>query len=467
MRTIVTLLLALHAVTFSATLHVGSGQTYANVQPAAGAAGPGDTILVHAGTYAGGQWISGLQGDQTRWITIRAFPGDTPIVDGGSEAWHLVDPAWVRVEGIAFQGQTSNGVNTDDGGDYATPAHHVVFERCTFRRMNATGNNDLLKLSGLDDFEIRQCVFEDGSAGGSGCDMVGCHRGLFTGNRFVRMGSNAIQAKGGSRHVTIERNYFEDCGERSVNLGGSTGLQYFRPDTAHYEAADLHVYANVFVGSQAPIAYVGCINTDVVNNTVFKPVRWVVRILQETVDTTRFAKCGYNTFRNNVVYRGTISTDCNIGPNTAPQTFTFSNNLWYNYQTPGSSAPRDLPVTDANAVIGQDPAFADTAGRNFAITSASPAAGQGMAVAQPLLDYLSKGYANPRSIGACEANPATVRRAPALQGTAGRASARTIARVMPSGDRRAQYDGAYLLHGRTAACASAAGLLLQPAPSAR
>lgn len=405
----VSCVLCLVSLGYGRILHVGDSQAYTDFRAAAQAAEPGDTILIHGGTYTGGQYVANLKGTADSWIRIAAAPDETPVWQGGSQAWHLIDPAFVHISGITFEEQTTNGVNVDDGGTYVTPAHHVVFERCTFRRMNATGNNDLLKLSGLDDFEIRECIIEDGADSGSGIDMVGCHRGQFTGNRFSRMGSNAIQAKGGTRHITIERNFFEDCGARTLNLGGSTGLAYFRPDTAHYEAADLHVYANVFVGSEAPIAYVGCVNADVVNNTIFKPTRWVIRILQETVDTTRFAKCGNNVFRNNIVYRGAVSTDCNVGPNTDPESFTFSNNLWYRYDTPGASAPRSLPVTDENGVVGQDPAFADTAARDFSIGSTSPAAQAGFSVDLPQIDYDGAGFGAPRSIGAFEANPAAVR----------------------------------------------------------
>jgi hypothetical protein len=394
---------------FAIALHIGTGEEYANFGSAARAAQPGDTILVHGGTYGGGQYVSGLKGEPDRWIHVRAVHGETPVWDGGSQAWHLVDPEYVAIHGITFQHQTANGVNVDDSATYDTPAHHVIFDNCTFRDMDASGNNDLLKLSGVDSFEIRTCVLLNGSDGGSGIDMVGCHHGLFFANRFENMGSNSIQAKGGTRHITIERNTFVNGGARSVNLGGSTGLPYFRPDTAHYEAADLHVYSNVFIGSTAPIAYVGCVNVDVVNNTIFRPENWVVRILQETVDTTRFHPCGHNVFRNNIVYRGTISTDCNIGPDTDPQTFTFSNNLWYNCETPGSSAPRGLPASDPNNVVGEDPAFADTSVPDFSIAAASPAAGHGYAVAAPLLDFLGQGFASPRSIGAFEAEPSVVR----------------------------------------------------------
>jgi hypothetical protein len=386
---------------FARVLHVGTGQTYSSLNQAAGAANPGDTILFHQGTYSGGQYISGLQGNAANWIHITVAQGDTVIFQGGGNAWHMVDPAYVRISGFIFQGQTSNGFNIDDGGSYATPAHHIIFENCTFRDINATGNNDLLKMSGVDSFEVRHCTFLNGAAGGSGVDMVGCHNGVFANNYFGNQGSNSIQAKGGTQFIRIENNVFKDGGQRSLNLGGSTGLAYFRPDTAHFEAADLWVYSNVFTGSIAPIAYVGCTRVVVINNTIYMPENWVIRILQETVDTTRFVPCSYNTFRNNIIYLGNISTECNVGPNTLPQTFTFSNNLWYNYQNTSWRGP-NLPVTDSANIVNQDPAFANAAAGNFSIDSNSPAVGMGYPAAEPILDFSGKAFASPRSIGAIE-----------------------------------------------------------------
>jgi hypothetical protein len=271
--------------------------------------------------------------------------------------------------------------------------------------MNATQNNDQLKMSGVDDFEVRNCTFTNGAEGGSGIDMVGCHHGVFTGNTFESQGSNSIQAKGGTQHILIERNLFRDGGQRSVNLGGSTGLEYFRPIDATFEAADLQVYSNVFIRSYAPIAYVGCTRVEVVNNTIYDAENWVVRILQETVDETRFISCGDNVFRNNIVYLGSgISTECNVGPNTRPETFVFSNNLWYNYDDQFYSGP-NLPVTDQDCIVGQDPLFADGPNGDFSIPESSPAAGTGYAVTDPSHDYLRNAFASPRSIGAFE--PAT------------------------------------------------------------
>jgi hypothetical protein len=374
------------------------------------AAQPGDTILFHEGTYDGGEYVEGLAGAAGAWIVVRAVSHGDVVIEGGANAWHLTDPSYVVIEDFTFRGQTANGVNTDDGGEHETPAHDIKFVRCVFADISASGNNDLLKMSGVDSFEIRECSFVNGSEGGSGIDMVGCHDGAITGSTFDSQGSNSIQAKGGTRNVLIERNLFVDGGQRAVNLGGSTGLEYFRPLDAPFEAADLQVYSNIFIRSYAPVAYVGCVRVDVANNTIYDPENWVIRILQETVDESRFAPCGQNTFRNNiVVVNDGLSTECNIGPNTDAESFTFSNNLWYNRDN-ASWTPRDLPVEDENGVSGQDPLFADAGGGDFSIPASSPAAGAGYDLEKPAADFDGRTFSNPRAIGALEVNGADIRR---------------------------------------------------------
>lgn len=389
----------------AATLHVGAAQPYPTLSAAIAAVQPGDTIEIHAGSYSGGLFFANLKGTPAQWITIRGRAGETVIFQGGNNALQLTDPAYLHFKNLIFQQQTGNGFNTDDGGSYDTPAQHLIFEKCTFRDMAVSGNNDLLKLSGLDDFEIRNCTFLNGAAGGSGIDMVGCHRGLILGNYFENMGSNAIQAKGGTEHIRIEANFFKNCGQRTLNLGGSTGLAFFRPDTAHFEAANLQVYSNIIVGSVAAVAYVGSVNVEVVNNTIYLPEKWVLRILQETVDPARFLECGDNSFVNNIVVRNAgLSTETNIGPNTRPQSFSFSNNLWYHLSNSNWGGP-SIPVADPNMLINQDPLLNNPVGGDFHLPANSPAVGAGLTVSEPMLDFYRKGFGSARSIGAAEGLP--------------------------------------------------------------
>jgi len=64
---------------------------------------------------------------------------------------------------------------------------------------------------------------------GSGIDHVGCHHGLLALNHLHDMSGNAIQCKGGSEDLEIRWNHMVDAGQRAVNMGGSTGFEFFRP----------------------------------------------------------------------------------------------------------------------------------------------------------------------------------------------------------------------------------------------
>ncbi|MBK7523452.1 MAG: right-handed parallel beta-helix repeat-containing protein [Saprospiraceae bacterium] len=383
------LILFVHQNLLGKILEVGPGKLYPTPTAAVNDVQPGDTILIFPNTYTGGYFISNLHGIENKHIYFMGTNVETVVFKGNAQSFHFSDVSYIHIENISITGQTGNGMNIDDGGTYSTPTHHMMVKNCRFYDMGAQGNNDMLKMSGVNDFLISGCSFLNGATGGSGIDMVGCHEGIITGNFFENMGSNSIQAKGGTQFITISSNFFKNGGQRSLNLGGSTGLEFFRPIDAPFEAADLDVFANVFTGSWAPIAYVGSIRVKVVNNTIINPQNWVIRILQETVDPSRFPPCGNNTFVNNIVYySGSLSRHVNIGPNTAAQTFTFSNNLWYNHENPSVSTPQ-LPVTETNGLIGFNPLFNDESISDYSLREGSPAIDAGV-----LTNFIKDYYCN-------------------------------------------------------------------------
>ena len=389
--------------TVARTVTVGVGGDHDRLEEAAMVARPGDTLQLLPGTREQRVNISELHGAQDDWIVIRGNREGSVRFLGGTEALHLSQVSWLRLELLHFEGQSANGVNIDDGGSFNTPSHNVVIDRCTFTRMVGTGNNDLLKLSGLDTFQISRCAFLDGAAGGSGVDMVGCHVGLITENRFERMGSNGIQAKGGTQYIEISRNRFVECGERSVNLGGSTGLAFFRPQNAPFEAADLLVQSNLFIGSRAPIAYVGSVRVRVEQNTIWRPGNWVVRILQESVDPARFLGVGDAQFINNlVVLDSDLSRLVNIGPDTRPESFEFAGNYFFHLDD-RSWQISGLPGQLRNNHTGSDPLLQDSI--TFRPNPESPVIGLGEELTDPLRDFFGKEFRLFPSIGAVEGNP--------------------------------------------------------------
>jgi hypothetical protein len=393
-----------------------AGAPFATIGRAAQAATPGTAIVVHAGTYAGGIYLDGLAGNATSPIWIGGAQGEAkPVLQGGGNAMQLVRPRYVVLHDLEVRNSTANGISVDDGGDYADAdaARYLVFRDLDIHDIGSTGNQDCLKLSGINDFWVLRSSFArcGGGSSGSAIDHVGCHRGILAENLFSDLSAsgNAVQCKGGSEDITIIANQINDGGARAINMGGSTGFEFFRPPLStsapNAEARRIHVIANLIEGSVAPIAFVGCVDCLAANNTILTPENWVVRILQETVSGNgyTFEPSSEGRFVNNVVYydRSGISTHVNVGANTQPETFTFANNLWYAYDQPGNSAP-SLPVAETGALVGSDPGFVDVSGGDYHLGPSSPAIGAGAAVSELLGDFDGACFLEPPSIGAYE-----------------------------------------------------------------
>lgn len=321
-------------------------------------AAPGTVIRIAPGRYQPGVFAAGLKGAPDRPIVIEgADPSRPPLFEGGKVAWQLSDCEHLTLRHIAVRGQQANGINIDDGGSLDTPTRHLVLEGIHVSDVGPQGNFDGIKLSGVDDFTVRDCTVE--GWGGQAIDMVGCHRGVIEGCTFRgKEGfsqSAGPQTKGGSSQIAIRRCLFLDAGGRAVNLGGSTGPAYFRPRGALYEARDICVEACVFVGSQAPLAFVGVDGAVVRYNTIYRPKKWVLRILQETTEPG-FAPCRNGRFEHNLIVfrRADVQIHVNIGPHTRPDTFMFGDNFWFCEDRPDASRP-ELPVAESGGVYGVDP----------------------------------------------------------------------------------------------------------------
>ena len=311
----------------------------------------GTVLKIAPGDYPGGHHVSGVE-----QLTIEALdPNNPPHFKGGANAWHFSRCAGLTVRNLCLSGQTRNGLNLDDGGDSTNPVTGITLEHIEISDIGPKGNHDGIKCSGLDRLTIRNCTLT--GWGGQGIDCVGCHHSLITGCRFIGKegftASAAIQLKGGTSDVIVEKCQFTDAGERPLNIGGSTGLPYFRPPGATYEAARITARANVIEGSLCAAAFVGVDGAEFSDNTIRFPTKWIFRILQETQEPG-FIPCRNVLIKGNRITfrRAQVQTEINIGGGTAPETFRFEKNRWLAEDKPTASKPR-LPVMELDGSYGQ------------------------------------------------------------------------------------------------------------------
>lgn len=313
----------------------------------------GTTLKIAPGEYPGGHHLSNVEN-----LTVEALdPQNPPHFKGGPNGFHFSRCTGLTVRHLRVSGQTGNGLNLDDGGELDKPVTGITLEHVEVSDIGPTGNHDGIKCSGLDKLTIRDCTIT--GWGGEGIDFVGCHDSLITGCRLVGKegltSATGIQLKGGTSGVVVEKCHFINGGTRPLNVGGSTGLEYFRPLGAKHEAARITVRDNVIEGSLCAAAFVGVDGAEFSGNTILFPTKWIFRILQETKEPG-FVPCRNVVVKGNkiVFRRAQVQVDVNIGPGAAPETFRFEGNHWFAEDKPQGSKPT-LPVAEKDGTYGSDP----------------------------------------------------------------------------------------------------------------
>ena len=339
---------------------------------------PGTTVLIEPGTYDGGNFLDQAQGTASDPIIIRGSdPDNPPVFSGGGVVAMLISSAeYLTLSDLRIEGYSGNGLNIDHGGSFATPSHHITLNNLAILDTGPTGNHDGLKMSGVNDFVVRRCHFE--GWGGSGIDIGACTNGVVEDCTFIGKDGfsqwRGINAKGGSENVLIQTSYFLNAGARAVEIGGSTDLIYFPPGGCDFEARHITVGGNRIVGSDAPVAWVTADGGRVHHNTMVLPEAWAARILQES-SNPQFLPCHDGRFEHNlIVFDDQLSSysAVNVGTGTAPETFVFHHNAWYDL-TGGGRDPvlRDLPP-ETDGVYDADPELIDFGLPTMRIGSSDP-----------------------------------------------------------------------------------------------
>ena len=342
--------LALVTVTWGKVVEVGNDSA---LRSAIATLEAGTTLKIGPGQYRGGLSVQGVE----RLVVEAADPAQPPEFVGGANAWQFSRCNGLIVRNILCRGQTGNGLNFDDGGDMQRPVRGVRIERVKVLETGPRGNFDAIKCSGLTDLVIEDCRIE--GWGGQAIDFVGCRDAIIRRCRIIgRDGfsqATGPQFKGGSENVVIEDCVLINAGQRPIQAGGSTGIDYFRPPGTKFEARAITIRRNVIVGGECAIAFTGVDGAVFEGNVIANPTHWVFRILQET-RLDGFPPCRNVVVRGNVIVfrRSGLRTDVNIGDHTASGTFRFEHNWWFAEDDPQRSRPT-LPGVVIEDVHGKNP----------------------------------------------------------------------------------------------------------------
>ena len=311
----------------------------------------GDVLKIAPGEYPGGFFVSGIAN-----LTVEALdPADPPHFKGGKEAWHFTRCPGLKVRLLKCSGQSANGINLDDGGRRTEPVEDTLLEKLSIHDIGPSGNFDGIKCSGLKGLRIADC--EISGWGGQAIDLVGCSDAVLSNCRISGKDGYSQHTgplfKGGCSKILMEGCTLINAGERPVQIGGSTGKDYYRPPGANYEAMAVTIRGNRIEGGTCACAFTGARKVEFTGNTIVRPGKWIFRILQET-KAPEFLPCGEVTISGNTITfrREQVQTEINVGPGTEPATFIFEGNRWLAEDRPESSKPV-LPVPERGGIHGR------------------------------------------------------------------------------------------------------------------
>jgi hypothetical protein len=256
------------------------------IQRAADAVAAGDTVVIHAGTYAGFQ--VGARGTASAPIT---FVGDGEVRIIGSatadrDVVHVEGGAWIQLEGLHVSGAARAGISALD-------CEHITVRR---NRVDANGRwgvfsafcDDLL----VEDNEISRSGTEHGVYASNSADRPVIRRNTIWGNGMCGVHLNGDISFGGDGVISgaiIEDNVIRDNGLRggsAINGDGVTGALIRNNILDGNHASGISLYR---IDGGAPST-----GNRVINNTVrmASDARWAVNIQDGSSG---------NVLRNNVL----------------------------------------------------------------------------------------------------------------------------------------------------------------------
>ncbi|GAA3240893.1 carbohydrate binding domain-containing protein [Dactylosporangium siamense] len=322
-------------------------QPFATINQFMALAQPGDTVYVRGGTYSIGETYLSASGNANGWITIRNYPGETPVLDGGGSA------------GVAFYyGEGNQGVGK---GSY------VVIDGFVIRNYWRSGINI-------------GCCSADGSTDQSVSHVI------VRNNVIDRTGQNGITFMQAG-DVTVEHNLIGrtgwDAGTGSwssgINLYAMYGTNNRVDGNVTYHNVDVSSYHTDGNGIILDLTY-GNGGVTIQNNVAFENGGSGIQLTHS----------GNSRIVNNTTYEnGKEPTYINGGTglgfwgSEAMNNEVVSNNVVY--QSFGSGLRTDGGFSNStvsnNTIAGQDgyqdPAFADANDANFQLQGTSPSVDTG------------------------------------------------------------------------------------------
>jgi len=302
---------------------------FLTIQHAIETVGPGGTVAIMGGTYAGGITID-HPGTANGWITIEPYQNQQVTIDGSNTMNNVFfynstgAPTYWEMKGLTLVNAQQYTVQI------SVPDVKLVDN-------DISGSvNDLVKLVQAAHNVVvwGNQVHNNNAALGTnaqGIDIVGAENVLVARNNVYNIASIGMYCKGNASNITFEDNTLNNIYSRGIMLGESTGVQYLLPGMT-YESYNSIVKNNIITNDQsACLAESSSYNAEIYNNSCYNTAidrRAAIYISNESES----GQAATNVYiRNNIVENFSPRPMVTIAPNamTDNATLYIGHNMYW------------------------------------------------------------------------------------------------------------------------------------------
>jgi hypothetical protein len=363
---------------------------------------PGDTLLLRGGNY-NEKLILPRSGSLGKLITIRAYPGEKPVLSASGAMLNLNKNYWL-IEGLIFDHQK------DSTDAVPVSGSNNIIRRCEFRNgardcFDGDGNS---RNNVIENCTIRDFVWKPGNDAHGIVLDPGARGWIIRNNMIYNCGGDCIQLYADdktnvanySKNITISGNIFY------TTLGGNSenALDFKGVDSCLVEANEMYGFAN-----KAWVTQKGCRNIigrynrihDSQRGMEFRGeggktqanIRLYKNILYNIQDyyAIKFDGVANAELANNTI--ANVKATCFRVEGQGLQGGYFRNNLIYQTESPSISGPFNFQadhngwfntppknLSGAGDRTGDEPRFANAAAFDFTLQANSPAIDAGVNV---------------------------------------------------------------------------------------
>lgn len=347
---------------------------------------PGDEVRIAAGTYSCGVYVVGLHGTAAHPIVFRSVDGPHAArfdcAGGGGLQFQSVE--YLAFDGLEIANAGSGHAFHVHSGDMPVTfrSNHVLVTHCSFHDAMLSA----IKASQSTDLDIIDCdlgwTSPGAAVGGQGIDFVAVdHSRILRNHIHDVLGNVSVQVKGGSTDVLVDGNVISNT-DVGINLGQSTGPQFFLPTNATWEAQRAYATNNVVFGhTRVGLNAEGCLDCLMANNTLAlidpgQPLRALTGgVGIDAVGVTESHTSGLRLIGNLVYMTGaTPGALLNFTPDNVAG-LVQSHNLFFHTGSAIGVLYSDTPVGGpaTGTLVDRDPLLASPSTGDVALGAGSPA----------------------------------------------------------------------------------------------